>query len=177
MLNDFHDYWKCYGGSNAVIKSSYFWIAVLITAISYNTWLSSGWYTLFLGTFPSLLGFSLSGYAIWLTLGDKKLKEILIKKKVNHVSAFLVINASFIHFIILQVLAFIGLFTLHTNSIAHLVKIINLKSCNLLYNLYLFGVTTFNLFIFFLCIYSILSMLAAIFGLFNIAKAMDKLQN
>ncbi|WP_338560149.1 hypothetical protein [Acinetobacter sp. KS-LM10] len=137
MLNSFRDYWTSYGGFKAIFQSSYFWIALFITAISFTTWLKNDWHTIFIGVFPSLLGFSLAGYAIWLTLGDQRLKEILIKKKVNNISAFLAINASFVHFIILQVLAFIGLFVLHTNSINTLVDIINLSSCKLFYNVYL----------------------------------------
>lgn len=49
--------------------------------------------------------------------------------------------------------------------------------CFLSYERDLLSTHVFNLIVFFLCIYSILAMLAAIFGLFNIAKAMDKIQN
>lgn len=177
MINSFKEYWQSYGRLNAIISSAYFWIAVVITMISYTTWLKSDWEEQFIGVFPSLLGFTLAGYAVWLTLGDKQLRTILVKKvNENNISAFMTINASFIHFIVLQVLAFIGLFILNTNSMSHLVHFIHLESCDLFFNIYKSLATTFNCFVFFLSIYSILSMLAAIFGLFNIAKAIDKLQ-
>lgn len=176
MLNSFKEYWTSYGKFSAVITSAYFWIAIFLTIISYRTWLTAEWEDKFLGVFPSLLGFTLAGYAVWLTLGDQQLKKILINKvNEDNISTFMIINASFIHFIILQVLAFIGIFILDTNSLSHLVGFINLDSCKFLFSIYKFLANLFNCIVFFLSIYSILSMLAAIFGLFNIAKAMDKL--
>lgn len=177
MFNSFKEYWTSYGKFSAIIKSAYFWIAIFITVISYQTWLTNDWEKTYISVFPSLLGFTLAGYAVWLTLGDQQLKQILISKKnKDNISTFMIINASFIHFIVLQVLAFIGIFILDTNSFSHLVKFTNLDSCELLFSIYKFLANLFNCFVFFLSIYSILSMLAAIFGLFNIAKAMDKLQ-
>lgn len=177
MVNSFKEYWTCYGGYKSVIKSAYFWIAVIFSIISYQTWMTTGWENKFIGVFPSLLGFTLAGYAVWLTLGDQQLKSILSKKKnENNISLFMVINASFIHFIILQILAFIGILFLDTNSINHFSDFSNLNKCTIYQNIFKYLSHILNCFVFFLSIYSILSMLAAVFGLFNIAKAMDKLQ-
>ncbi|WP_288396517.1 hypothetical protein [uncultured Acinetobacter sp.] len=177
MFKSLKDYWKIYGGFKAIIKSDYFWIAVFFTLISYSTWLTPDWQSKFLGVIPSLLGFSLAGYAVWLTMGDQNLKKILSKKIINNnQSLFMIINASFIHFIVMQIFAFIGIIFLETNSIKMFINN-NIITCKILEKVFLFIEQTFNCIIFFLNIYSILVMFAAIFGLFSIAKAMDRIEN
>lgn len=177
MWRSLNKYWEYYGGIKAVLVSGYFWVSFFITVISYKFWLEPTWHDKFLGIFPSLLGFSLAGYAVWLTLGDPTLKKILSKKKQNgDPSTFLVINASFIHFIIMQLFAFIGLFFLETNSLLSIIDQLSPGLNNCMNAAINYIGKVFNCFIFFLCIYSIFSMLAAVFGLFAIAQAMDKLQ-
>ncbi|PTV45890.1 hypothetical protein DBL02_05705 [Acinetobacter oleivorans] len=178
MFKSLKEYWEIYGGFKAVLKSDYFWIAIFFTIISYSTWLTPSWQNKFLGVIPSLLGFSLAGYAVWLTLGDQNLKKILSKKITsNNQSVFMVINASFIHFIVMQVFAFIGIIFLETNSIKIFLNNNIVITCKILEKTFRFTEQAFNGFIFFLSIYSILVMFAAIFGLFTIAKAMDRIEN
>jgi hypothetical protein len=58
---------------------------------------------------PNIIGFSLGGYAIWLGLGDANFRELLSGAEVEgEISPYLKVNATFVHFIILQVLALLA---------------------------------------------------------------------
>lgn len=54
---------------------------------------------------PSVLGFALGGYAILLAVGDERFRSILSGPDAEgNTSPFLTVNASFVHFIVLQVI-------------------------------------------------------------------------
>lgn len=55
---------------------------------------------------PNLLGFSLGGFALWIAIGDDSFREVIAVKRADKlVSIYDGINANFVHFIVLQVLA------------------------------------------------------------------------
>ena len=177
--NIFKMYWKAYGGFRAFWASYYFFIPLLITALSANHWINNKeWMTDPLTILPSLLGFTLAGYAMWLSVGNEKLKIILsskIDKNKNNYSVFMQINASFIHFVVFQLIALIFIYFLKYNSIVTIInKITNYyvlyESTNTVLNLLS---NAFNFFGFFLFIYSIFSMLATVFGIFRISFWID----
>ena len=86
-------YWLAYGGWPALFlklylhriiytllfSSKYLWFSVCTTLFCFDYWInhSSEYITLSLSILPSLLGFALGGYAVWLAIGDQKLKKLL----------------------------------------------------------------------------------------------------
>jgi hypothetical protein len=99
-------YWKVYGGWCALVFSPYFHVAIVLTLLLSHFWLHEQWWDVSLGVLPNIIGFALGGYAIWLGFGDEKFRNVISEKDVptDH-SPYLVVSASFAHFIIVQLLA------------------------------------------------------------------------
>lgn len=105
-LKLFKRYWVAYGGLKAVTLSPYFHLSLLITIISYGSWINPNWVDTPISVLPNVIGFSLGGYAIWLALGDEKFRYTISgKSKDGSDSPFIKVNATFVHFIILQVIS------------------------------------------------------------------------
>jgi len=102
----FSRYWKAYGGWSAVFKSPYFHLSILLTCLSHSIWINPNWVEIPISVLPNIIGFSLGGYAIWLALGDDKFRaSISIKSKEDKESPFMVVNSTFVHFIVLQIVS------------------------------------------------------------------------
>lgn len=99
-------YWRAYGGTSELLRSPYFHLAVVLTAICSGYWMSSPWADIAVSVLPNLLGFGVTGYAIWIGWGDEKLREVLIDLEEDGKGSFYVqISAIFAHFGLVQVLA------------------------------------------------------------------------
>ena len=108
VVKIFRRYWNAYGGWNSVIFSPYLHFSILFTIVAYGTWTTHNWYDLPISTLPNIIGFSLGGYAIWLALGDDKFKASISGREVGELeSPFIKVNATFVHFIFLQIVALI----------------------------------------------------------------------
>lgn len=177
--NIFKMYWNAYGGFHAFWASIYFLIPLLTTLLCYTHWLNNkDWMNDPLTILPSLLGFTLAGYSMWLSVGNEKLKTLLsskFNKQKNEYSFFMQINASFIHFIIFQLIALIFIYFLKYNSL-HLI----LDKLKNKYNFSNEIILIFDIFSnliyglgFFLFIYSIFTMLATVLGIFRISFWID----
>ncbi|HGH8119852.1 TPA: hypothetical protein ACJOG3_003647, partial [Vibrio cholerae] len=102
----FSRYWVAYGGFKSILGSPYMHMSFFITLISSGIWLSPNWFEMPITVLPSIIGFSLGGYAIWLALGDDKFRaSISGKTKTGQESPFIIVNATFVHFIVLQIIA------------------------------------------------------------------------
>jgi hypothetical protein len=101
-------YWRAYGGISELLKSPYFHLACLLTIISSGYWMSTAWADLAVSVLPNLLGFGVTGYAIWIGWGDEKLRDILIDLEEPAKGSFYVqVSAIFAHFCLAQVIAFL----------------------------------------------------------------------
>lgn len=99
------DYWRIYGGYEAVIYSPYFAMAAIFTLLSASYWTSSSsWTQDVIDIIPSILGFSLGGFAIFMAFSDEKFIEILVDKE-DRLSFYMHLSAQFIHFILIQALS------------------------------------------------------------------------
>lgn len=95
-------YWKLNGGFREFIRSPYLHAAALLSAVMFKYWTGGNeWTDDVISVIPSILGFSLGGYAIFLAFADSKFIDILVDKEVDE-SSYLVIHAHFIHFINVQ---------------------------------------------------------------------------
>jgi len=107
------EYWRIYGGWSALIRSRYFHVAIVVSLLLYPLWSTHLWWQDVLQVVPSLLGFSLGGYAMWLAVGSEDFRRFISGDNDDGGSSPVIsINATFVHFIFVQLLslliAFVG---------------------------------------------------------------------
>jgi hypothetical protein len=175
--NIFLRYWSTYGGLKALFASGYLHVAILLTLIAFSHWTKPRWWDLPLTILPNLLGFSLAGYAVWLSFGDEGFRKSLsIKNKDD--SLYMKVNATFAHFIIIQIGSLLYAFLANSLPLFHVfylfngstdpshMKIWNSQGIHYLINTFWFlGDLLF--------IYSILCGLAATMGVFRFSSWLD----
>lgn len=108
VLDSFLLYWNIYGGFSALFRSPYLHLSIITSIICFPIWTKKDppfWYDLALSSLPSLLGFTLGGYAILLSFGNEKFLMNLCAKNDNDPSPFMNVNGSFVHFIVVQAFA------------------------------------------------------------------------
>lgn len=103
-------YWKAYGGFGSFIRSPYLHFAIVFTAFAWPLWHGSKvpttWYEIPLSVLPNVLGFTLGGYAILLSFGDESFRKLISGEDSDgSPSPFMVLNGTFIHFILVQVIS------------------------------------------------------------------------
>ncbi|HGH0634157.1 TPA: hypothetical protein ACJHGQ_002829, partial [Yersinia enterocolitica] len=84
-----------------------------MTLILYPSWSHSGWWNDILSLMPNLLGFSLGGFAMWIAIGDESFKKFIAGDDIDdngevEFSPYMSVNATFVHFILLQLLTIIA---------------------------------------------------------------------
>lgn len=169
----FKRYWNAYGGFAGILKSPYMHVSLVITIFSSGNWLETDWFDTPISVLPNIIGFSLGGYAIWLALGDDKFRKSISGSTNNgKESPFIQVNASFVHFIFLQITALLTALLIKSEPLTHSPIIIQrffLEICPQLYEFSLYLKVVGAFFGYFLFIYAILSALAATFAIFRIA--------
>lgn len=107
VWNVISHYWTIYGGFPAFIKSPYLHTSIVI-AFMVPLSKTEDWYDVPLDVLPSVLGFSLAGYAMFLAFGDEAFRRLWAGKHSDgKESPFMGMNARFLHFIVVQILAII----------------------------------------------------------------------
>lgn len=112
----FKTYWRAYGGLKALAGSFYLLAAFVLLGLTYNTWWTpvpngsdwSAWWDQSIEVLPSLLGFTLGGFAIFIGFGDEKFRKLLAQREKGEKlpdNAYVQLCATFVHFIVVQVLA------------------------------------------------------------------------
>lgn len=174
MSKTLKKYWQSYGGFKALMKSPFLWLSFLMTIISYEFFLDKKWLDIPISMLPSLLGFNLASYSVWLAFGNHKLNKILSKLKEDQVhSRYMEVNSSFIHFILAQILCLILVVLLKTNSLNNIIYLTDLACFNFYMKFLEYAQIFINGFIFFLFCYCLFSMLAAVLGFIGIASGLD----
>lgn len=162
FINTIGLYIRIYGGGKALLKSPYLALALVISAICHPAWAHPGfkpeWYNLPLQIIPNMLGFTLGGYAILLAFGDKEFLKLMAGKREGEQgpSPFMVINGSFVHFIVLQVLSLL---------LALIALCMGISTG-------LFAAVGFTVFV-----YAILTAIAATFSIMNVSNSFDIFNN
>lgn len=167
-------YWKAYGGFGAIFSSYYFYSAILITGLLYPAWTQSGWWETVLSVMPNLLGFTLGGFAMWVAIGDENFKATISgSKSSDEPSPFMVVNATFAHFIFLQIFSIL---------LALVNKAYNIQLPNGHFLIEFWGehlklaTTAFYGLGYFTFIYALLSSLASVVALFSVSSWYDDYQ-
>lgn len=174
MFSLLKKYWISYGGFKALIASPFIWLALAITFFSQRFWLVNSWIDTPIAMLPTLLGFNIASYSVWLAFGNAKLNRILSKQKESRVSSiFMEVNASFIHFILTQILCLILVVLLKTMDLSSYFYLLNISCINIFVVFFEYLTKFLNGFVFFLFIYSLGCMFAAILGFIGIAAGLD----
>ncbi|WP_198291134.1 hypothetical protein [Ancylobacter sp. FA202] len=99
-------YFSAYGGWRSILYSPLFFVAIILTAADYNNWMKAEWVDQSKSILPNLLGFSLGTYAILFSLLTNRVKRSLqATTNERGISNLEVVNATFFHFIFIQLLA------------------------------------------------------------------------
>lgn len=101
-------YWSAYGGFPALVQSFYLHAALVITLICANTWITPGWWDEVTSILPSVLGFTLGGFAIFISFGDEKFRQLLAEPENaedDTPTAYVKLCSTFVHFILVQIFA------------------------------------------------------------------------
>jgi hypothetical protein len=166
-------YFNAYGGWSAVFGSPLFMLAAIVTGLNYSQWLQENWVDTTIALIPSLLGFSLGTYAILFSLINNRLKGALrAKKNEQGISLLEVVNASFFHFIFVQVLALMWAFVYSGSSLYDLTKLLSTSysSAHPIFE----GLKTAGSFVgYLLLIYSFLLIIAASLVVYRLALIRD----
>lgn len=102
----FTAYWQLYGGTREIVRSPYLHAAVLITLLCWWQWLYQPWFELVIQVLPNIIGFSIGAFAIWLAFGDEKFRRLFAERNPDdRPSDYLIVTASFAHFVIVQIVA------------------------------------------------------------------------
>lgn len=101
-------YIRDYGGLGSILRSPFLHFAILFAVLVQKQLKDGQLQALTLQTIPNLLGFSLGAYALLFSLISQRLKGALKAiQNDNGVSYFDEMNATFLHFILMQVVAFL----------------------------------------------------------------------
>ncbi|MBM2721249.1 hypothetical protein IPC1347_29755 [Pseudomonas aeruginosa] len=104
-------YWDGYGGFRALFSSFYFYLALFLTLINYGAWSEPGWWDTVISSIPTILGFTLAGFAVFLGM-DSGFSRFMAKRSKVSVSPFMSLVSAFVHFIVMQAIALIFALTL-----------------------------------------------------------------
>jgi len=102
-------YWTIYGGLRDLLLSPYLHLSLLLTILMNRFWQVEAWWNTAISIMPSILGFTLAGFTIWLGFGDEKFRQLIAKRqKKSGNSAYMGASAAFVHFIIVQLIALLA---------------------------------------------------------------------
>lgn len=173
-------YWRAYVGFSSLAVSPYVHFAAIFTVLLTPKWIEPGWWDLVYSIIPSLMGFSLGGYAIWLALGNDEFRKIISGRNPGEeTSPFMEVNAAFVHFIFLQVVSLLYATIADAYSFSaskeYLIDAMgSFGSC--IHTFIPFVTATAWFFGFFLFIYSLVAALAATFSLLRVSSWYDKFE-
>lgn len=158
IVKTLNAYWRGYGGIFALLSSAYLWAAFAL-ALGATLWGKSDqvvWAEIASNLIPSLLGFTLGGYALLVGIGNDRLRDAMRQgdEPGQEPSPYIRFNAAFVHFLNLQILSLIFYLVARVFSIDNV---------------------WFNFIASWVVYYAVFSVLAAVLALFTLADTYDKL--
>ncbi|GAA5784683.1 hypothetical protein [Chitiniphilus shinanonensis] len=100
------EYWICYGGLPALVKSPFLWLSIGLLILTCQFWTTEDWWDQVISIMPNILGFTLGGFAVFLGFGDEKFKAIISGKDPEEgdcPSPYMEVCSAFLHFVMVQV--------------------------------------------------------------------------
>lgn len=104
-------FFNAYGGFSSILKSGFFYISLFLSIFTLITTSNIKYidFDFVKNTIPSILGFSIGSFAIVIGFGSEKFRKIISGKRDYEIdSPFIRISASFLYFILIQVLCLIS---------------------------------------------------------------------
>lgn len=99
-------YWRAYGGLRNLLISPYLHLSILLAGAAWPLWSVPGWWDVILSIIPSILGFTVGGFAIVLALGTGDFGAALSsarKPDKDPLDSMMgKLSAAFCHFILVQ---------------------------------------------------------------------------
>lgn len=173
FLKRIKSYFHSYGGWNAIFCSPLLHLSFFLTVINYSTWISGTSHNLVITVIPSLLGFSLGTYAILFSLMTNTLKRALKERKNEKgVSYLQEINATFFHFIFIQILTLIFSLAIKSTLIGDVNKHL-LESNIFVKDISSYTLIFVSIFEYLLLVYSCVLTLASALVIYRIAGIVD----
>lgn len=101
--------YSSYGGVKSLFSSSYFWIAAILTALSWRSIGGATWANLAQAALPNLAGFSIAAFAILFAILDDRARLALRAPdpRLGDRSPLLILASSICHAVIVQIGAFL----------------------------------------------------------------------
>jgi hypothetical protein len=96
--------WRSSGGFRALVRSFDFWLAFIVSLLATPYWITDKWPDQVISVLPSLLGFTLGGFAIFLGFGSDEFKGAIAQSD-ETASPYLSVSAAFISFVAFQLAA------------------------------------------------------------------------
>ena len=94
--------WENMGGTAAFWKSFDFRFALAVSLMCWPSWLAPNWWESTISVLPSLLGFTLGGFAIFLGFGSDQFKELIAREDETK-SEYLSVSSTFLFIVAVQV--------------------------------------------------------------------------
>lgn len=107
MLENLRKLYAHYGGIKAIVKSSYFWVSILLAALSYQSIANFEWADKAVSVMPSLTGFTIAAFAIIFAILEPEMLRKLMATDGDGRSPIAEIAASIGHAVFIQVSAMI----------------------------------------------------------------------
>lgn len=108
--------WSDYGGWRCMLLSPYFGVAVVLALGCFPLWSEGRWIAPLFAIVPTMLGFAVGGFAIFLAFGDERFRTLIAgesprvegnepgpEKRATELSPFMSVCVQFGHFIGTQV--------------------------------------------------------------------------
>lgn len=169
------EYFRFYGGWDSIFQSPFFLTSILITAINYQDWLEPNWAELSKSLIPSLLGFSLGAYAILFGMLTGRMKKALkATRNTRGISYLDEINATFFHFIFVQVICLIWSITYFSPITSDFVKLFVDGAPQNLLTARRFLSITGSFIGLFLEVYSVTLIVASALAVYRLARIVDQ---
>jgi len=94
--------WENMGGTTALWKSFDFRCALVVSLLCWPAWVAPDWWKNTIAVLPSLLGFTLGGFAIFLGFGSDQFKELIAREDETK-SEYLSVSSAFLFIVAVQV--------------------------------------------------------------------------
>jgi hypothetical protein len=169
LWNALSRYWGDYGGWSDFLLSPLLHFSLVISATSYAAWTKADWVDLPLSLLPNLLGFSLGAYALIFSLADERLLAALNAPNEDGGPTNLrMINATFLHFILVQTAAIIFALMNKSSLFIDLATFLPLSRCQI--DLIQVGLASSAGFIgYFLTVYAVALLIGAALAAYRLA--------
>lgn len=107
MFENLRKLYSHYGGIKAIVKSSYFWISIILASLSYQSISNFEWADKALSVMPSLTGFTIAAFAIIFAILEPEMLRKLMAADGSGRSPIAGIAASIGHAVFIQVSAMV----------------------------------------------------------------------